>query len=127
MKRLGAFGTSRQALHAGLIATGLMGIPSACTWVALEPAGSEVRISPASAIEECVRVGTARARTKARIGIFARSKSQVAEELATLARNDAPGLGGDTIVADSPISADGTQRFAVYDCSPRPPPSPNGY
>ena len=33
-----------------------------------------------------------------------------------LARNDAPELGGNTVVAEGPITAEGMQRFGVYAC-----------
>jgi len=89
---------------------------SGCTWVALVPDADRVRIGASDALEGCNRVGTTKARTKARIGIFARNEEKVAEELTTLARNDALELGGNTIVAEGPISADGMQRFEIYDC-----------
>ena len=94
----------------------LLAGPSGCTWVALSPAAEGVQVRARDALEGCTRVGTTKARTKARVGIFARSEEKVAEELATLARNDAPDLGGNTVVAEGPVEADGVQRFAVYDC-----------
>jgi hypothetical protein len=39
----------------------------------------------------------------------------VAEELATLARNEGALLGGDTVAAESPV-AEGRQTFGVYQC-----------
>ncbi len=91
------------------------GLPG-CTWVALAPDADRVRIATSDALDECTRVGTTKARTKVRIGIFVRPKEKVAKELTTLARNDAPELGGNTIIAEGPVSADGMQRFAIYDC-----------
>ena len=88
-----------------------------CTWVALAPEAGNVQLATPEAIEGCTRVGTTKARTKPTVGFFARSEKKVAEELATLARNDAPELGGNTVVAEGPVSADGTQRFAIYDCA----------
>jgi hypothetical protein len=67
-------------------------------------------------IEGCTRVGTTKTRTKLKVGFFTRGEKKVAEELATLARNDAPELGGNTVVADGPVDADGMQRFSIYDC-----------
>ena len=93
---------------------------SGCTWVALTPEAETVRIGTADGLTGCTRVGTTKARTKSRIGIFARDQKKVAEELATLARNDSVELGGNTIVADGPVSAEGTQRFALYDCPTDP-------
>ena len=89
---------------------------SGCTWVALAPDADQVRIGGSDGVDECTRVGTTKARTKVRIGIFARNEEKVARELTTLARNDALELGGNTIVAEGPVSADGMQRFAIYDC-----------
>ena len=74
-----------------------------------------MQIGASDALDECIQVGTTKARTKARIGIFLRNEKKVARERATLARNDAPELGGNTIVANGPVSADGMQRFAIYD------------
>lgn len=87
-----------------------------CTWVALAPDADHVRIAASEPLDGCTRVGTTKARTKLRIGIFVRSDAKVAKELETLARNDAPELGGNTIVADGPIDSDGMQRFSIYDC-----------
>lgn len=89
---------------------------SGCTWVALAPDADGVRIGASDTLDGCTQVGTTKARTKVRVGIFARSEKKIAAELATLARNDAPELGGNTVVAEGPVSADGVQRFAIYDC-----------
>jgi len=89
---------------------------SGCTWVAVAPDATHVRIAPSDTLGDCKQVGTTKTRTKARIGIFVRSEKKVAQELETLARNDAPELGGNTIAAEGPVSADGMQRFAIYDC-----------
>jgi len=99
----------------GSLFTSLM-LLSGCTWVALAPEAEQVRVARTDAVEGCERVGTTKARTKTKVGIFARGDEKIAEELATLARNDAPELGGNTVVADGPVTADGVQRFEVYDC-----------
>jgi len=41
--------------------------------------------------------------------------TKVANELATLARNESGRLGGDTVVAESIIS-EGSQLFGMHDC-----------
>jgi hypothetical protein len=89
---------------------------SGCTWVALAPDAEGVRVGTSKAINGCTRVGTTKTRTKLKVGFFARGEKKVAKELATLARNDAPELGGNTVVADGPVDADGMQRFSIYDC-----------
>jgi len=92
-----------------------VGLPG-CTWVALAPDAEAVRIATLDGMEGCTRVGTTKALTKSKVGIFSRGEKKVAEELATLARNDAVELGGNTVVAEGPVSDEGTQRFAIYDC-----------
>jgi hypothetical protein len=89
---------------------------TACTWVELTPAAEGVQVLTGSPPEGCKKVGTTKARTKTSVGIFDRSDAKVAEELATLARNDAPELGGNTVIAQGPVEAEGIQRFDVYDC-----------
>lgn len=89
---------------------------SGCAWVALTPDAANVHVESTDRIGDCELVGTTKARTKSNVGIFARSEEKVAEELATLARNDAPELGGNTVVAEGPVSNDGTQRFSIYAC-----------
>lgn len=106
----------RSHLFATVLIIISVGALTGCTWVALAPDAEGVRIGESDALDGCTQVGTTKARTKVRVGIFARSEKKVAEELATLARNDAPELGGNTVVAEGPVSADGVQRFAVYDC-----------
>jgi hypothetical protein len=44
-----------------------------------------------------------------------RKPTKVANELATLARNEGALLGGDTVVAEGSV-AEGRQVFGVYDC-----------
>ncbi len=108
-ERRGRFG----AIASIAVACSVLG----CAWVEVDPGAAErVRVASADEVVDCERVGTTKARTKAAIGFVKRNEQKVADELATLARNDAPELGGDTIVADGPIDLDGTQRFSVYDC-----------
>ncbi len=87
-----------------------------CTWVKLAPEAEATHVGATDELEGCKKVGSTKARTKARIGFIARSDKKVNEELKTLARNDAPELGGNTVVPDGPVNADGMQRFTVYDC-----------
>ena len=90
---------------------------SGCTWVALTPEAETVRVAPnEAAVADCQQVGGVRARTKSRVGFFSRSPEKVAEELATLARNDAVELGANTVLAEAPPSIEGTQRFKAYVC-----------
>lgn len=98
----------------------LAGAPVGCTWVKLAPGAEGVRVAEPSATAACERVGTTKARTKSSVGIFPRSDEKVATELETLARNDAPELGGNTVVAEGPVDEEGVQRFGVYACPSGP-------
>jgi hypothetical protein len=89
-----------------------------CAWVDVDPgAAQDVRVATPADVENCRRVGNAKARTKVKVGFVKRSREKVARELETLARNDAPEVGGDTVVPDGPVDAEGVQRFTIYDCS----------
>ena len=114
-------GSTRRAAAGKWIAVVLLTLSwsmSGCTWVSIDsPAAERVRVAQPSAVENCRKVGATKARTQPTLGIFDRSNAKVAEELQTMARNDAPGLGGDTVVAEGPISLEGVQDFGIYDCS----------
>jgi len=88
---------------------------SACTFVHMTPGASKVKVLSA-APTACVKRGEAEVSVKDRLGPYERSESQVRDELETLARNEAPGLGADSI---SPITPpkDGEQRWAMWRCA----------
>lgn len=87
---------------------------SACTWVHMAPGASAVRVAPA-APSGCEKRGEVEVSVKHSIAFIERNQLRVREELETLARNEAPGLQGNTI---HPLSdpAGGQQRFAVWRC-----------
>lgn len=89
----------------------------ACTWVKTTPAGATVRLASASALAGCERTGKVTVSLKNRVAGVERKPTKVAEELATLARNEAASLGGDTVVAETDPS-EGSQVFGVYRCKP---------
>jgi hypothetical protein len=88
---------------------------SGCTWVDLTAAGEQVQFASQKAVEDCEQVGKTRATTQHKVWIFARSDSKIREELRSLARNDAAGLGGTTVSPLGPVE-DGEQTFAIYVC-----------
>jgi len=93
-----------------LAASGL----SACTWVRMAPGASAVRVvsgTPAN----CQNRGEVEVSVKERVGPYERNLLRVRDELETLARNEAPGLGGDTV---QPLDGyeDGHQRYTVWRC-----------
>jgi len=89
---------------------------SACAWVKLTDAGSEVRVASADAVTSCDKVGATHAKTSPRAWIFARNPRKIDEEVEYLARNEAANMGGDTIVPRSSTSDEGRRSFDVYIC-----------
>lgn len=100
----------RLALAAPLLAL----LASACTWVHMAPGASAVRVvegPPAG----CENRGEIEVSVKDSIAFYERNQRKVRDELETLARNEAPGLGADTVHPLTPPSS-GTQRFAAWRC-----------
>ena len=97
-----------------LFVAGLATTLSACTFVHLAPGASTVKVL-ASAPTACEKRGEVEVSVKDRLGPYERSEAQVRDELETLARNEAPGLGANRI---SPITQprDGEQRWALWRC-----------
>jgi hypothetical protein len=91
------------------------GMMASCAWVKLTPEGESVRVASRDAIGGCVRQGRVTVSLKNRVGAFERKPTKVANELATLARNEGALLDGDTVVAESNV-ADGRQVFGVFRC-----------
>ena len=86
----------------------------ACTFVHMAPGASAVRVAegpPAG----CERRGEVAVSVKDSIAFYERNQLRVREELETLARNEAPGLGADTVQPLGP-PLDGEQRFAAWRC-----------
>jgi hypothetical protein len=90
---------------------------TSCTWVNLEKQGQKVELREASQIaKSCLKIAKVNARVRDTILLLRRSEQKISGELATLARNEAGELGGDTISAIAPPE-DGRQSFDVYRCS----------
>lgn len=104
----------RRAIVAGAVAAlALQG----CAWVRLTPEGENIRLLEQDQVEACTHVGTSTATLKDTIAGFHRNDAKVQRELATLARNAASELGGDTVVPVS-VPENGRQIFEVYRCMP---------
>lgn len=88
---------------------------AACSWVKLNPAGEQVAVAEMAAVADCKRVGKTTVSTLSRVVGLRRYEESMQDELNILARNSAAELGGDTVVAISPIEA-GKRIFAVYRC-----------
>ena len=85
-----------------------------CTWVHMAPGASAVRVT--SAVPSgCEKRGEVEVSVKHSIAFIERNPLRVRDELETLARNEAPGLGGNAVQPlDGP--EDGRQRYAVWRC-----------
>ena len=88
---------------------------SACTWVHMAPGAAAVTVVTA-APAGCEKRGEVTVSVKDSIAFYERNALRVREELETLARNEAPGIGADTIQPLAP-PADGEQRFAAWRCN----------
>jgi hypothetical protein len=88
---------------------------SACTWVHMAPGASAVKVVTGPPTG-CETRGEVEVSVKHSVAFIERNELKVRDELETLARNEAPGLQGDTI---HPLSEpwDGKQRFAVWRCA----------
>ena len=93
----------------------LLATLSACTWVHMAPGAAAVRVASA-APAGCQKLGEVEVAVKHSIAFIDRNPLRVREELETLARNEAPGLGANVIhpLAD-PLR--GAQRWAAWRCS----------
>lgn len=86
----------------------------ACTWVHMAPGASAVKVVNAAPVG-CTSRGEVEVSVKDSIAFYERNDRKVRDELETLARNEAPGLGADTVQALDGAE-DGTQRFAAWKC-----------
>ena len=100
-------------IPAAIAASALIAL-SGCTWVHMAPGASAVRVVSA-APADCQKRGEVEVSVKHSIAFVERNQLRVREELETLARNEAPGLGGNVV---QPLDGfeDGTQRFTVWRC-----------
>ncbi|MUV13066.1 DUF4156 domain-containing protein [Noviluteimonas gilva] len=97
-----------------IVALALVCTLPACTWVHMAPGASAVTVVqgvPAG----CEKRGEVEVSVKDSVAFYDRNALRVQDELETLARNEAPGLGADTVQALGP-PADGSQRYAAWKC-----------
>jgi hypothetical protein len=99
-----------------MLCAALLVAVSGCTWVKMGPGGADVRVARADEnLGACVRRGEVAVSVKDRLGPIGRNELKVRDELETLARNEAPGLGADTVrPKGEPV--DGEQRFDAFRC-----------
>ena len=97
-----------------LLASSVVVFATGCTWVHMAPGASAVQVvsgPPAG----CEKRGEVVVSVKDSIAFYQRNALRVREELETLARNEAPGLGADTVQPLAP-PVEGEQRFAAWRC-----------
>lgn len=95
------------------LALAMMG---ACTWVELEPSGSRVRVAAMSeSLSGCKYKGEITTTVTNRVVGIERNSIKVADELETMARNEAAGLSANVVQAKGEAVA-GEQRFVAYAC-----------
>lgn len=87
----------------------------ACTWVDVTEQGEEVRLRNVDEISACKRLGSTVSVGVDTIAGIHRSEEKLATELATLARNQAARMNGNTVAALGPVDGD-QQTFGVYSC-----------
>jgi hypothetical protein len=88
---------------------------SGCTWVHMAPGASAVKVA-STAPANCEKRGDISVSVADKVAlVYERNDLRVREELETLARNEAPGIGADTI---SPMGepVNGDQQFAAWRC-----------
>ena len=95
-----------------LIAALAMSLP-ACTFVHMAPSATNVKVLASA--PACERRGEAEVSVRHKVGFYERSEAQVRDELETLARNEAPGVGADSISPLGPPVAGG-QSWALWRC-----------
>jgi hypothetical protein len=94
----------------------LLPVVSACTWVKMAPGAKEVRVARADQdLSACTKRGEVSVSVKDRLGPYERNDLRVRDELETLARNEAPSLGADTVQPKNQPT-DGEQRFLAFRC-----------
>lgn len=99
-----------------LISAALVATLGGCTWVKMAPGGAAVRVAAAGQdMSACEKRGEVAVSVRDRLGPYERNDIKVRDELETLARNEAPGLGADTVQPKGEPD-DGEQRFLAYRC-----------
>lgn len=93
----------------------VVALSSACTWVKVNDNGTGVAVANMANVQNCEKLRNVNVKVKASVGPIDRNEDKVATELANLARNEAAGFGGDTVVPTSAIE-NGSQTFGVYKC-----------
>lgn len=98
-----------------ILAATITAVIGGCSFVKLDPDAEEVLVLDAERTKDCERLGQTRVSVATDIGFIKRGQPAIRENLATLARNSAAEMGGDTITAETEVS-DGKRTFGIFDC-----------
>lgn len=93
----------------------LGGLLGGCTWVKLTESGANIRVIDQDEASRCIKKGEITASVRDEVGPYSRNRQKVIDEVETLARNDAGGLGANAIVPVGELD-NGERRYAAYDC-----------
>ena len=89
---------------------------SGCTWVPLEQSGKTIYVVDSAAdVANCREQGEITASVRDRIAFYQRQEAKVADEVETLARNQAADLNADTLLVASELD-NGERRYKAYRC-----------
>ena len=103
-------------MRIALLATVVLTL-GACTFVKMAPGADQIRVLRADQdTTGCTSRGEIAVSVKDRLGPYQRDEIRVIDELETLARNEAPGLGADTVQPLAPPK-DGEQRWRAWRCA----------
>lgn len=86
---------------------------SACSFVKLTPQGENVAVLQASEVTNCQREGNITVHVTNKV-VVNRQPTKVAQELRTVARNDAADRGDTLVAVTEPRN--GEQTFDIYRC-----------
>ena len=87
-----------------------------CTWgIKLSEAGKQVRTAWSQDVTQCKQLGKVTVSVMDRVGPVDRNDIKVRDELEVMARNEAAGMGADTV---KPLGepVDGEQAWGAYQC-----------
>lgn len=88
-----------------------------CSFVNVTEKGERVVVLSKAEVSGCERIGATVVAVKDSVVGIDRSIEKMDAELAVLARNSAPDIGGDAVVREERMG-DGKQKFGVYRCRP---------
>ncbi len=99
----------------GIASAMVLCVLAGCTWVHMAPGADRVRVV-ADVPAGCEKRGEVEVSVKDNLLYYKRNPLKVRDELETLARNEAPGIGADTVQPLAPPAA-GEQRFIAWRCA----------